>query len=216
MFAPHEIAKVAPHQAKTFKLSQCTDAAQQVIMRKLLRHWSLQPCSSSCHHSWLWGAYSYSKLSSCLARCSRELYWRIWVFQCDMLPGNLVAGVSDGPCPCDQRATGARAKTGTRALMVIGVFWGVLIYARPRVVLLDTLHYNGPNKENIVHTFREMELSWHKWASQNETRHLLRTKISLANDYLTAHYDPLIPWTNSGKLQIGDGKSRIQACIPTW
>ncbi|KAL4861003.1 hypothetical protein BDV12DRAFT_191375 [Aspergillus spectabilis] len=106
--------------------------------------------------------------------------------------------------------SGARAKTGTRAFMAIGLLLGKRhsfmhdLESFFWVILWICIHYNGPNSSRVVPRFEKWNYADMEELAGMKLGVVAKESIFLkiATDNFTSHYEALIPWVNRLRKEV--------------
>ncbi|PYI35723.1 hypothetical protein BP00DRAFT_218463 [Aspergillus indologenus CBS 114.80] len=164
-----------------------------------------------------------SALESCIEGY-RSLHMEAGLLHGDISTGNLILNDEKGnpSWPAflidldlairEQREgpSGARAKTGTRAFMAIGLLLGERhsfmhdLESFFWVVLWICIHYDGPNGTRVVPRFEKWNYADMEELAGMKLGVVAKESIFLkiATDNFTPHYETLIPWVNRLRKEV--------------
>ncbi|KAL6239577.1 hypothetical protein BDW75DRAFT_250426 [Aspergillus navahoensis] len=163
-----------------------------------------------------------SALESCIEGY-KSLHMKAGLLQGDISTGNLILNQEENPSwPAflidldlairEQREgpSGARAKTGTRAFMAIGLLLGERhsfmhdLESFFWVILWICIHYDGPNGSRVVPRFEKWNYADMEELAGMKLGVVAKESIFLkiATDNFTSHYEALIPWVNRLRKEV--------------
>ncbi|KAH8434137.1 protein kinase family protein [Aspergillus melleus] len=164
-----------------------------------------------------------SALESCI-QGYRSLHMEAGLLQGDISTGNLILNKEEENPSWPgfltdldlaireqrERPSGARAKTGTRAFMAIGLLLGERhsfmhdLESFFWVILWICIHYDGPNGSRVVPSFDSWNYANVRDLAVMKLGIVAKESIFLevATDNFTPHYEALIPWVNRLRKEV--------------